>query len=253
MIQEGEYVILVGENGKKWLIKIRRDQIFSTDLGNVNHDDIIGREYGDKVYTNTGRVIWILKPSLYDYIMKIKRKTQIIYPKDIGYIIVRLGIKPDSKILEIGTGSGALTTGLAWILSGNGVIDTYERRSEFLELARENVLKIRPKAKVNFYNEDAMHAIFKENYYDASFIDIDSPWSIIDKVYNALKPSGRIGILIPTYNQVDKLIPYMKDKFVDIEGVEVFLRDLRLKKGMIRPEFRMIGFTSILITGIKIL
>jgi len=253
MISEGEYVLLYSEKGDKWLIKIRKDGVFSTDLGIIQHNDIIEKSFGEYVLTHKNRKIWIIKPSIYDYILKTRRRTQIIYPKDIGYIIMKLGVKPDSKILEIGTGSGALTTGLAWILEKDGLIDTYEKRSEFLDLAKENISRINPKASINFHNEDAIESTFKKEFYDIAFLDIDSPWLIIDKVYEALKPSGRIGILLPTYNQVDKVLPSLEKRFIDIEGAEIFKRELQLKHGKIRPLFRMIGFTAILITGIKII
>lgn len=242
----------IDDRGKKWLVEIRRGYRFQSDLGYIEYDNVIGHEYGEAIETSRGREIRFLRPSLYDYILMLKRRTQIIYPKDIGYIIVKLGVRHDSKILEIGTGSGALTSAFAWILSKDGWIDTFDRRCEFIELAKENVKRLKPEAMVNFHCIDALKASFKREFYDIAFIDIDSPWTIIDKVYDALKPSGRIGILIPTYNQVDKVIPYLEKKFTDLEGVEIFKRVLQLKSGRIRPEFRMIGFTAILITGVKI-
>ena len=251
MIKEGDYALFFDERGKKRLIKIRREGRFQSDLGYIEYKDVIGRYYGERFETSKNRFIWVLKPSLYDFIMKIKRRTQIVYPKDIGYIIVKLGVKHNSKILEIGTGSGALTTAFAWILSKEGLIDTFDKRCEFIELAKENVSKVNPEAKVNFYCIDALKADFKNEYYDIAFVDIDSPWNVVDRVYNALKPSGRVGFVLPTYNQVEKLLPYLDNKFIDLEGVEVFKRELQLKKGKIRPEFRMIGYTAILITGVK--
>jgi len=253
MILEGSYVILSSEKGKKWMVKIIRGEKFSTDIGIIEFDDLLEKDYGDYVFTSMGEKIWIVKPSLYDYILKTKRKTQIVYPKDIGYMIIKLGIEPNSKVLEIGTGSGAFTTSLAWFLSEDGVVDTYEKRGEFIKLAKENVYRIKTRANIRFYNEDVLKAEFKREFYDVAFIDIDSPWLIIDKVYNALKSSGRIGVLLPTYNQVDKLLPSLKDRFIDVEGVEVFKRELQLLRGKIRPVFRMIGFTVVLITGVKIL
>ncbi|HEW94299.1 MAG TPA: tRNA methyltransferase, partial [Thermoprotei archaeon] len=126
MIKEGDYALFFDERGKKRLIKIRREGRFQSDLGYIEYKDVIGRYYGERFETSKNRFIWVLKPSLYDFIMKIKRRTQIVYPKDIGYIIVKLGVKHNSKILEIGTGSGALTTAFAWILSKEGLIDTFD-------------------------------------------------------------------------------------------------------------------------------
>ncbi len=247
----GDYVILYNKKkNRKWLVRIDK-RVFSTDLGNIDLEEINGREYGDVIYTSKGYEIKILKPNPIDYIMYGERPTQIIYPKDIGYIILKLGIRHNSKILEVGTGSGGLTTGFAWLLSREGEIVTYEKRKEFLEIAKKNISRINPECKIQYINEDFLNAKVKSSYFDAAFIDIDSPWLILDKVYDALKPSGRAGFLLPTYNQVDKLAGKIGKYFTDVEAVEIFIRNIRMKKGMVRPEFHIIGYTAVVVTGVK--
>jgi len=250
-IKEGDYVLLYSlTKNRRWFVKVEKRK-FSTDLGVVDLAELIGKKYGDTIYTSKKIKLKAVKPSPYDYIMNSERPTQIVYPKDIGYLLLRLGVRPDSKILEVGTGSGGLTTGFAWFLSEEGEIKTYEKRREFMEVARRNVTRIRPKCKITFINEDFMEAKVEEEYYDLAFVDMDSPWKIIEKIYNSLKPSGRAGFLLPTYNQVDKLSAKINKYFIDTEAVEVFIRRIRLKKGMIRPEFQMIGYTAVVVTGIK--
>ena len=247
----GDYVILYNrKKGRKWLVKVDK-KVFSTDLGNINLEDLVGKRYGDIIYTSKKFEVKVLKPVSSDYIMYGERPTQIIYPKDIGYIILKLGIRHDSKILEVGTGSGGLTTGFAWILSDKGEITTYEKRKEFLEVARRNVSRIRPECKIRYVNMDFKEADIPSEYFDAAFIDIDSPWLVLDKVHKALKPYGRAGFLLPTYNQVDKLASKINKYFIDVEAVEIFLRNIRMKKGMVRPEFHMVGYTAVVVFGIK--
>lgn len=250
-IKEGDYVLLISlTKNRKWLVKVE-DRKFSTDLGVVDLAKLIGKNYGEYINTSKNIKLKIVDPAPYEYIMNSERPTQIVYPKDIGYLLLRLGVKPDSKILEVGTGSGGLTTGFAWFLSEEGEIKTFEKRKEFMKVAKRNVMRIKPRCKITFVNQDFTEAQIEQEYYDIAFVDIDSPWTIIDKVYLSLKPYGRAGFLLPTYNQVDKLSARINKYFIDVEAVEVFIRRIRMKKGMIRPEFQMIGYTAVLVTGIK--
>ena len=250
-IKEGDYALLYSlTKNRRWLVKVEKRK-FSTDLGVIDLSELIGKNYGEYIHTSKNVKLKIVEPAPYDYIMNSERPTQIVYPKDIGYLLLRLGVKPDSKILEVGTGSGGLTTGFAWFLSEEGEIKTFEKRREFMEVAKRNVMRIKPRCKITFVNQDFTEAEVEEEYYDLAFVDMDSPWTIIDKVYLSLKPSGRVGFLLPTYNQVDKLSAKIKKYFIDVEAIEVFIRRIRMKKGMIRPEFQMIGYTAVVVTGIK--
>ncbi len=250
-INTKDYVVLYSLTKKrKWLVQVS-DRKFSTDLGVVDLEKLIGKSYGEIITTSKGVKLKILKPTPFEYIMHSERPTQIVYPKDIGYLLIKLGVKSNSKVLEIGTGSGALTTGFAWFLGEEGEIKTFEKRREFMEVAMKNVMRIKPVCKIKFINQDFSDAEVEKEYYDIAFVDMDSPWKILGKVYDSLKPSGRVGILLPTYNQVDKIASKLKKHFLDIEAVEIFLRNIRVKKGMIRPEFQMIGYTAVVITGVK--
>lgn len=251
IIEAGDYVLLYSLTKKrKWLVKVE-ERKFSTDLGLIDLTDLLGKSYGEYIYTSKKAKLKIIDPTPYDFILNSERPTQIVYPKDIGYLILRLGISHDSKILEVGTGSGGLTTGFAWFLSEEGEIKTYERRKEFLTVAKKNILRIKPRCKITFINQDFREVDIEEEYYDLAFADIDSPWTIIDKIYRALRPSGRVGFLLPTYNQVDKLSSKINKYFIDVEAVEIYIRNIRMKKGRVRPEFNIIGFTSVIVTGIK--
>lgn len=249
----GKYVLIFDEKGKNWLFKLVKGGVFHTHKGRIMHDKIVEAGYGGSVLSDKGHKFFIVKPTVYDFIMKSPRPTQIVYPKDIGYIILRLGIGTGSKIIEVGMGSGAVTSALLKIIGDSGFIDTYERREDimwstirYLSRASKNL------DKLNIHRIDFKDANIPKNHYDAAIIDIDEPWLIIDKIHYSLKDSGRVAIILPTYNQLDKLEPYIKGKFIDIEAVEISIRQLQFKKGRIRPEFRMIGFTAIVVTGIKI-
>ena len=252
VIKEKDYVMLIDKKKRRWLVQVERNKIFSIHLGKVDLGSLIGMRFGDVIETHTGYPLYIKKPTIYDFIMKSLRKTQIVYPKDIGYIILKLGIKPGMKILEIGTGSGAVTMALLWILGGDGLVDTYDKRRDMAEVAIKNIKRIGSTYSIiKMHIEDIKEAELDEENYDAAIIDMDSPWEILEKIYYSLKPGAGVAFIIPTYNQLDKLIEDLEQYFFDIETVELFYRNIQAKKGRIRPEFRMIGYTTLVVTCMK--
>ena len=103
-----------------------------------------------QVQTNIGEKFYALKPDLYNLTMKVNRKTQIIYPKEIGTILIRSGIFPGARVLECGCGSGALTTALAHFIGDTGKVYSYERNQEFLENTKKNIEKVGLSKRVEF-------------------------------------------------------------------------------------------------------
>jgi tRNA (adenine57-N1/adenine58-N1)-methyltransferase len=250
-IKEGDYIILSDSKRRKWLVRVEKNKRFHIHHGTIELEKILGLQYGDHIETNLGKELVILKPTLIDYISRAKRPTQIVYPKDIGYIIMKLGIRPGYNILEVGTGSGAITSTLTWILNGRGEIDTYEKREDIARIAQKNISRIDGKEVVKLHIMDILKADLPPEHYDAVIIDIDSPWKITEKIHKAVKPGAYIAIITPTYNQLDKLLEVLPTYFTDIEAIEIFKRKIQAKSGKIRPEFRMIGYTTILVTATK--
>ena len=139
--QAGDLASLVGLNHKHFIIKLVPGAEFQSHRGVIQHDQIIGLTWGSKIYSHNHSPFIILQPALADLLRQIKRNTQIIYPKDIGYIMVRLGIGPGTKVLEAGTGSGALTTAFAFAVGKEGRVFTYESREDMMNLARKILKK----------------------------------------------------------------------------------------------------------------
>jgi tRNA (adenine57-N1/adenine58-N1)-methyltransferase len=251
VIQDGSYVLLFHTSSKKWLTRARCEKKFHTHLGVIDISSIIGLEYGSVIKTTEGKLIHLVQPTIHDFIMKSERATQIIYPKDLGFIVARAGIQNGSKILEIGTGSGALTTFLASIVKPGGHVHTYDVNPSYLQIASRNIEKAAMTKYVTTHLYDPMQG-YAEFPFDTVIVDLGDPWNIISQVYPALKPSGVFIAICPTMNQLEKsAIELKSNSFIDIDCVELMLRSIEAREGMTRPSMRMIGHTTYLIFARK--
>ncbi len=252
-VKEGERILLVDPDGKNFLIRVEKDKEISTHRGVINLGNVVGKEYGDFALTHNERgKFYIIKPSVNDFMMKVKRKTQIIYPKDAALIVMWLGLEEGSRVIEIGSGSGSLTIALANAVGERGKIYSYERRKDFMENAIKNVENSGLIDRVEFKVREA-HEGFDEKEVDAVFIDLPSPWDALDPAVKALRGGGRLGVLSPTCNQIETMAVKMEERgFIEISSFELLVRYMLPRKGMTRPFERMVGHTGYLLFGIKI-
>jgi len=246
-IKYGDLVLIV-YGDRTWLIKAEIGKKFQTHLSTIEIDKIIGLPFGSRV--SFGVDYLFLKPTLEDIIMKYRRLTQIIYPKDAGYILVKLGITPGMKVLEMGTGSGALTSYIANCLKPTGIIVSYDINEKFVEIAKENLKKASLENWVEFRNFDGS---LPESEFDSAFIDLGDPWLYTEKIWYSLKPSAPAGFLLPTVDQLEKLDKSLKETgfWVD-ETVEIMLRRMVVAEGRTRPSGIMVGHTAYLTFARKI-
>lgn len=253
IINENMNVILFLDEKRKWLVKVKKKAFFHTHKGVINLEELINKNFGESIKSNLGYRFWVLKPTLYDYIMNCKRPTQIIYPKDIGLILLKLGIGPGKKIIEVGTGSGALTMAIANAVKPNGHVYSYEIREEFIKVAMKNLSNAGVLDFVTIRHANAKEGFF-EKEVDALVMDIAEPWEIIPYAYKALKGGCPLASFSPTINQVEKTVISLKEHgFIDIETLECFIREIKVKEGSTRPATTMIGHTGYITFARKIL
>ena len=252
MIKEGDTVWL-RDKKNSFFVALKKGEVFGTHKGNIPHDEIIGKNYGDIVKTHKGHEYIVLKPTLYDIIMYgIKRKTQIIYPKDSAYITLKLGITDGMKVLESGIGSGGLTIVMANAVKPTGKVYCYEREEKYIKNALENIKLAGLEKYVEAFNQDLSQPL-PENEFDAAFIDVREPWLYIKNIKNSLKNGSPVGFLVPTTNQVSMLLEELeKHNFINLEVLEILLRHYKPVPDRLRPEDRMIAHTGYLIFGRKI-
>lgn len=252
VISEGDDVLIYLGGDKRWLIRVRGDKKIHTHAGYIEGSNIIGKRFGDSIKSNLGRNFWLLKPTIEDYVLKCERKTQVVYPKDMGLIAAKTGLTSGNIVVEAGTGSGALTMFLANIVKPSGHVYSMEVKEEFLDVARRNLKRSGLLDYVTLTLGDASQGFGISNA-DVAVLDVGDPWRLVESAWRALKGSGKIVSISPTLNQVEKTYEaLLKVGFVDVECVEVLVRGMQVKLGATRPATRMIGHTAYLTFARKV-
>lgn len=246
--QANEFVLLIGPDDKRFLFRLTPGQQFHTNHGFITHNAIIGQPFGSSIKTQMNSAYLLLQPSTHDLVMRIKRTTQIIYPKDIGYLIMRMNIVPGVRVIEAGTGSGGLTLALSRFVRPEGRIYTYEEREEMVENARKNLERFDALDVVELKQRD-IRAGFDERDVDALFLDVREPWLFLAQAHAALKGGGFFGSLVPTTNQVSDILQEMErlGGWAEIEVVEILTRQYKPVAERLRPQDRMIAHTGYLL------
>ncbi|UCH32074.1 MAG: tRNA (adenine-N1)-methyltransferase [Candidatus Bathyarchaeota archaeon] len=243
-IREGDHILLYLNKKCSYLIKAEKKKAFHTHKGLVQFDNIIGKKFGTRVFSSLGSEFVALKPSLRDFIFKAQRKTQILYPKDVALIVMFSGIGPRSRIVEAGTGAGALTTALAFYVKPHGRIYSYEIRQELQKIALKNLKKAQVEEYVELKNQDITSGIDEINV-DAVVLDLAVPWLVVPHTYAALKGSGALISFSPTIDQVVKTVEALQEsQFVDIGTFECLMRKMQIVRGKTRPQTLMLGHTG---------
>ncbi len=245
--QAGDVVMLVGREHRYFIFRLEPHADLQTHRGVVKHDALIGMPWGSLVESHLGSRFYLVEPALHDVLINIRRNSQIIFPKDIGYILVRLSVGPGKTIVEGGTGSGALTTALAWAVGPQGKVITYERREDMQELARRNLERVGLEDRVVFKLRDIAQG-FDETDADALFLDVPNPEHFLPQVRAALHPGGAFGTILPTTNQVSALLQAMQEQsFAFVEVCELMLRFYKVVPQRLRPTDRMVAHTGYLV------
>ena len=252
-IGEGDYVLIYLDARRTYMIRAEAGKTFHTHKGYLKLDELIGREYGEPIKSSLGTYFTALKPALTDYIMKSSRNTQITYPKDAALIVMFSGIGPGSRVVESGTGTGALTTALAHYVGVTGKVYTYELRSEFQKNAVKNLKRSKLIDYVEMKSGDVTLGI-EERDVDAVILDLAVPWLVVPYAYEALKSSGTIVSFSPTIDQVVRTTEALRENgFVFIETIECMMRGMQVERGRTRPQTLMTGHTGYITHARKIL
>ena len=245
----GSIAMLRAEDRKQFILKLAAGEQFQSHLGTIEHEQLIGRTWGSAIERHLGHQFHLLQPSLRDLLLSIKRRSQIIFPKDIGYILLRLSIGSGQRVLEAGTGSGALTMALAWSVGVNGQVISIDRRHDMQELARNNLTEVGLERRVNFVH-GAIEDQEEMDPVDALFLDLPEAAEVLNPALRLLRSGGYFGAILPTANQVSDLLAAMEEEgMTDIDACEILLRFYKTVPARLRPADRMVAHTGYLVFG----
>ena len=256
-IKEDDYVFLIAESRgkrKEHLFKATPGSVYSTIAGTLNGDDLIGLEWGSVLELQAGKV-YVLPPTRYEIMMRLFERTgQVIYPKDLGYIVEVSGIMPGMTVLEAGVGSGFLTTTLAIVVGKEGKVIGYDVRKEAIESVRRNLERLGLMDRVELRLGDIRKGV-TEKSIDAIFLDVPDPWEALRVLHNNVKGGAPVVVFVPTFNQLEKIYKQLVDKglYIIQEAVEILRREIEVKPGATRPSTQMVGHTGYIVLLRKII
>ena len=250
--QAGDLALFISRDHKQFLVRLKPGESLHTHRGIVAFDECIGGSWGRDIQSHLGYPFMILEPSTADLVRQIKRTTQIIFPKDVGYILMKLSIQPGVTVVEAGTGSGGLTLALARAIGPGGRVISYEARPEMQHLARKNLEKVGLAEHVEFKLKD-IESGFDETDADALFLDVPEPSRYLSQAASALRGGGFFGTIVPTVNQIVRLLGASQDQPLGmIEVEELLLRSYKTVAERLRPTDRMVAHTGYLMFARKI-
>ena len=244
---EGDLIQLVGLRHKSFIFTLESGKELHTHRGVVHHNDLIGRTWGSQVFSHNGSPFFLLQPSMPDILKNTKRATQIMYPKEIGYVLLNMGIIPGTKVIEAGTGSGSFTTALAYYVGKTGKVFSYEVKSDTQEIAKKSLEKLGIAERVEFKVRN-IELGFDEKMIDAIFLDVPNAYDYLQVVRRSLKPGGFFGCILPTVNQVIKLLTALRqNEFAFVDVCDISQKYYKAEPLRFRPVDRMIAHTGFLI------
>ncbi len=255
MLKPNDLILLYHSENAKYLLTLPEKGEFQTHKGIIKIENIFQKDFGDEIETHKGEKFYILKPTIADLEMKVKRTTTIIYPKDAGLILLKTNIFPGALVVEVGTGSGAFTIALANFVRPFGKVFTYEVREDFLNNAKENVKKAGLEENVIFYLRDVVRDGFlqEDNSVDAVYIDLPEPWEVVKEAHRILKGGHALISLSPNVEQIQKTFRTMElVGFVRIKVYEILEREILVRYSGTRPKEFSITHTAYLLFAYKI-
>lgn len=250
--EEDLVLFFVPSWGRKYLLCIGERPKFSTHKGTFNLEETVGKSFGVKLLSDRGEVGYVLRPTLEDLLMLLPRRTQIMYPKDIGITLLRLGVGRGMRVLEVGTGNGNFTLALSYFVGSEGRVVSLERRADHLRHAKENLARALGCLKnISLVQVEEEVWPFPDGpLFDAAFVDIAEPWKVLPEVLRVCSPGGPVGCICPTYNQLERTGTEMeRSGIVDLDAIEVLYRRILPREGRTRPHQTMVGHTAFLIFG----
>jgi tRNA (adenine57-N1/adenine58-N1)-methyltransferase len=242
-----ERVLLVDQRGRRYLVRLRPGETWHSHGGGVPHDLVIGSPEGTVVHSATGMAFRAFRPRMADFVLKMPRGAQVVYPKDIGAILVEADVYPGARVLEAGTGSGSLTMALCRAVGPEGRVVSYELRPEFRATAAQNVETFLGKVPpwLELREGDVRDVARTGERYDRVVLDLPEPWASLEALDEVLDPGAIVCGYLPTTIQVQQLVLSLeRGGYEHLETFEVLHRSWHVTARSVRPDHRMVAHTG---------
>lgn len=241
--------MILDERGKKYVLKPGEE--FQSDLGIVSADVLDNADIGDEVKSHLGHTFKIVKPNINDFIDVMDRRCSILLKKDIGLVLAHTGLGSGSRVVDAGTGAGAIALNFGNVVGSEGEVFTYELREDFAEVARKNIEKFGI-TNVHVKNQDIKDGINEDNI-DLIFLDLPKPFEIFEEVMDSLNVGGWLAVYAPYIDQAEISHRIAKKLgFYDIEIIEILERGLEVRPQGVRPKTRMVGHSGYIVFARKL-
>ena len=245
--QDGEQGLLIDQRGKRHLIFLRKSETFHSDRGWIAHDAVIGQPEGTWVRSSMRLRYLALRPTLAEYVLDMPRGAQVIYPKDLAMMVFWADVYPGCRVIEAGTGSGALTLALLRAVGPEGRVISYEQREEFARRAIANIhMRLGEVTNLTVRLGAVEDGLAEEPAVDRFLLDLPEPWKLVTLVAGALRPGGILLCYVPTIIQSQQLAEALqRDRhWALIETFETLYRPWNIEGQSVRPFHRMVAHTG---------
>jgi len=249
-LAEGDPALLIDSKGRHFLLKLETGRTFQYHQGSVSHDVLIGAGDGSWVESSTGSSLLLLRPRLADFILKMKRAAQVVYPKDLGPILIYTDIAPGMTVLEAGTGSGALTLGLSRAVGPAGRVVSVELRDDHGVHARKSIERWYGELPENIdLRIGDVKDLVEDVRPDRIVLDMPEPWHTVEAAARHQPSGGIVCAYLPTIPQVQTTVEGARGSgvFAEIEVKEFLFRDWNIDGRSVRPDHNMVGHTGFLV------
>lgn len=255
LFKAGDQCLLIDGKKRRFLLRLREGGAFHSHHGVIDHDDLMGMEDGSRVTSTGGAEFIALRPRLSDYVLKMKRGAQVVYPKDLGPILVYADIAPGSVVLEAGTGSGALTLGLLRAVGSTGRVVSVERREDHAEHAIATITRWLGEIPENLeLRVGEVEEHIAEVRPDRIVLDVPEPWHAVAAAADGLQGGGVYCAYVPTVPQLQQTVEALRSTgtYEDIVAFEALMRTWNVQGRSVRPDHQMVGHTGFICVARKV-
>ncbi len=257
-LHNGDRVHLIDKKGRQYALTLKSGDVFQHSGDTISHDDLIGKPDGALVTLSRGKRMVALLPTLGEYVLKMPRGAQVIYPKDLAMITVWADIHPGARVLEAGTGSGALTMALLRAVGDRGRVVSYEAREDFARTAMKNIERyLGPVPHLTLRRRDVYDGLDEEDRqdpFDRLILDLPEPWRVVPHAAAALRSGGVYLSYVPTVPQVVQTVEALERAAVFglVQTFETLLRTWNIQGRSVRPDHRMVAHSGFITVARKV-